>query len=101
MDERWCNVARSLEDGPRPAPVSAFPEDASPYGLRGLAGNVGEFCLNAPESGDAVHRIVRGGDFTDAPPAARLSARTEASLRLVSDTCGFRLAVPIRAAERR
>ncbi len=100
FDERWCNAVRSLEDGPHIAPVSAFPEDESPYGVRGLAGNVGDFCLNDPGPGDPGHRIVRGGDFTGSASSTRLSTRAGVSLRTVADTYGFRLAIPARAEAR-
>ena len=43
------------------APVDAFPEDASPYGVIGMAGNADEWCLDraGPEGEDG--RAIRGG----------------------------------------
>ncbi len=101
FDDRWCNGGRSLADGPRIAPVSAFPEDESPYGVRGLAGNAGDFCLNDPGPEDPGRRVVRGGDFTGSAFSTRLSSRASVSLRTVADTFGFRLAIPVRAEEKR
>ncbi|MCC6741071.1 MAG: SUMF1/EgtB/PvdO family nonheme iron enzyme [Planctomycetia bacterium] len=97
FDERWCNAARSLADGPHVAPVSAFPEDESPYGVHGLAGNAGDFCLNDPGPEDPGRRVVRGGDFTGSAFSTRLSTRAAVSLRTVADTFGFRLVIPVRA----
>jgi serine/threonine-protein kinase len=97
FDERWCNTARSLEDGPHLAGVKLFPEDESPYGARGFAGNAADWCLNDPGPEQPGRRAVRGGDYTDAGAAARLCSRRSESVRAVADTIGFRLVVPLRA----
>jgi serine/threonine-protein kinase len=83
-----------------PHSVFAFPMDESPYGVRGLAGNVRSWCSNAwtrdgedPPEGQApgALREVRGGAFAAAPafcrPAGRLGALSERRL----GTLGIRL----------
>ncbi|MBI2920685.1 MAG: SUMF1/EgtB/PvdO family nonheme iron enzyme [Planctomycetes bacterium] len=99
FDERWCNSRRSLPDGPHLCSVHSFPEDESPYGVRGLAGNAGDYCLNDPGREHPGTRIVRGGGCTEAGFYARLCSRTEMSLRAVADRFGFRLMIPLRAEE--
>ncbi|MEQ1571989.1 MAG: SUMF1/EgtB/PvdO family nonheme iron enzyme, partial [Myxococcota bacterium] len=39
-DPSRCNCRDSHPDGPRPARVDSFPLDVSPYGVRGVTGNV-------------------------------------------------------------
>lgn len=69
---RWHNTAR---DGATTAPVDAYPEGRSPYGIFQMAGNVDEWCadwyqwdvyrryatgdLRPPATGET--RVVRGG----------------------------------------
>lgn len=60
--DRWrpelCQHAASPQRGT--APVDAFPGDASPYGVRGLAGNVWEWTASPYEPGSA-YQVLRGG----------------------------------------
>lgn len=62
-------------DPRRPVPVGSFPEDASPYGVLDLAGNLQEW-VDDPErkhEADPVARrprITRGGNWYDTPPDA-------------------------------
>ena len=55
--------------------VDAFPGDVSPYGVRGLAGNVREWTLSIPGDGTggenpwAMMRVVRGSAFDTAVDA--------------------------------
>ena len=46
FDPTWCCMADSRDGDPRPAARSEFLTDQSPYGARGLAGNVREWCLD-------------------------------------------------------
>jgi len=53
FDPSWCCVLKSHRGRPRPAVVGSFPVDESVYGVRGMAGNVrdwcgGEFLANGP-----------------------------------------------------
>ena len=99
-DPALCH-ARTIERAPRaPVPITAFPSDSSPYGVRGMGGNVRDWCVASVDGGlaapqgpqpDGNERIVRGGSFRQPPEAGRVAARTS----LVADRgypdVGFRL----------
>jgi formylglycine-generating enzyme required for sulfatase activity len=46
LDPSFCCMLRSHLGRPLPALVSDFPFDESPYGVRGLAGNMRDWCLD-------------------------------------------------------
>lgn len=91
----WCNV-RTSRPHPHPAPVDAFPEDESPYGVRGLAGNVREWCSDSfgpPLGGQEVpQRVLKGGAWFFTMGGARLATRYGLGERSRGDTIGVRLA---------
>lgn len=91
----WCNV-RTSTPHPHPAPVDAFPEDESPYGVRGLAGNVREWCrdrFGPPLGGQEVpQRVLKGGAWFFTMGGARLATRYGLGERSRADTIGVRLA---------
>lgn len=78
-----------LDDFSRPAPVTAFPEGVSPYGVHNLAGNVWEWVADwysdatysaasrtdprGPENGTL--RVIRGGAWTSPPEHLRTTYR--------------------------
>ncbi|MBI2919777.1 MAG: SUMF1/EgtB/PvdO family nonheme iron enzyme [Planctomycetes bacterium] len=65
FDYRWANLDGSHPESRRPAAVDAFPGDESPWGARGLAGNVSEFALTAVIDRDPVARLCRGGSWCE------------------------------------
>jgi serine/threonine-protein kinase len=77
-DAALCH-SRTVERTPRgPVSVSAFPTDVSPYGVRGMGGNVRDWCADEIQStreGGSI-RVVRGGSWRLPPEAARVAART-------------------------
>ncbi len=84
--------------------VGLYPMDNSPYGVRDLAGNVWEWCLNKYEhpeqigpdaSGDG--RVLRGGSWIFDPDVARAAVRDRSGPDDRSDGGGFRvvLSAPI------
>ena len=95
LDPTWCCVADSHRDRPAPSPVDAWPEDDSPYGVLGLAGNVRDWCVDAwapegpvmaggrariPMAAEAAEgtsrlRTVRGGCWDGSDQAARGASR--------------------------
>jgi formylglycine-generating enzyme required for sulfatase activity/tRNA A-37 threonylcarbamoyl transferase component Bud32 len=91
FDASWACVGDSHPGEKRWASVHSFPVDASPYGVRGLAGNVRDWCADAwlpdgpPCVGDRVGRPVegpmgawrvrRGGSWGDMPGRARCADR--------------------------
>jgi serine/threonine-protein kinase len=58
FDASWCCMRDSHPGRPEPANVTDFPLDESPYGVRGLAGNVRAWCADGPSPG---RRYDRGG----------------------------------------
>jgi serine/threonine protein kinase/formylglycine-generating enzyme required for sulfatase activity len=96
FDASWCCTRESHPGRPQPVPVSAFPVDESPYGVRGMAGNTRDWCgdIFSPRGprldGDRVvppslprrvdpstgHTgITRGGAWWYSPREARLTYR--------------------------
>ncbi len=47
MEPSITNIIGSRQGPPRPCAVHAIPEDLSPYGVRGLGGNVRDLCCNS------------------------------------------------------
>jgi serine/threonine-protein kinase len=95
LDPAWCCVAESHgEQAPRPAPVGAFLQDVSPYGVRGLGGNVRDWVIDdrAPRVGPVAphHRLVRGGHWMGISQFARCALRYPTPLA-ADDVTGFRL----------
>ena len=102
-------AAESFVSDPGPVPVHAYPHDESPYGVRGLAGQVRDWCINlwrpdgprlvdariqiepaAPE--DPAHRVVRGGAWASPLSYSRSATRFGALPTYRHLTTGFRLA---------
>ena len=84
--------AREGEDGV--LPVAAYPEDCSPYGVRGMVGNVSEWCHM--DDADRPGMVgVRGGNWALTEYACRLSVRRSTHDKYVSDRFGFRLKIPL------
>lgn len=106
VDPSFCH-ARTIEKTPRsPVSIHAFPLDRSPYGVRGVGGNVRDWCadsaspepsirdgraLRLPETPSAVERIVRGGSWRQSPDAARVAARSAIAAAQGHPDVGFRL----------
>jgi formylglycine-generating enzyme required for sulfatase activity len=73
------------------APVNAFPDDRSPFGVIGMAGNVSEWT----DSWDAskTYPVIRGGNYKFGNERAMTtSAIRDAVPQTVSETLGFRTA---------
>jgi formylglycine-generating enzyme required for sulfatase activity len=69
--------------------VDAFPGDASPYGVRGLAGNVWEWTDSPYEPGSA-YRVLRGGAWPHDQRFLTTVFRYYALPGYRSDALGFR-----------
>jgi serine/threonine-protein kinase len=78
LDPTFTNMRDSRSDRPMPAAVDSFPVDESPYGVRGMAGNVRDFCIDVyqadgpqlvdgraqpPALEEGSKRTLRGGAF--------------------------------------
>ncbi|MFZ5476358.1 MAG: SUMF1/EgtB/PvdO family nonheme iron enzyme [Myxococcota bacterium] len=107
LDPTWCNVRESHAGRQLPARVDAHPVDESPYGVRGLAGNVRDRCADLfsrerPDLADGRvlvddptgegSRVLRGGSWGDAAALARSAERTGAPASLRGGRVGFRVA---------
>jgi serine/threonine-protein kinase len=96
LDPSWCCMAASHPGRMLPAEVDTFPADVSPYGVRGMGGNVRDWCLDAfndagqscpdglvphPEPGadDVDLRVLRGGTWDNDAVPVRAASRTRSS----------------------
>lgn len=111
FDASWAALEDSHSAGACVVPVTAFPTDESVYGVRGLAGNVRDWCLDAwhpegpptpddivqtPQVGDADGwRVRRGGSWGDMPGRARVADRDWYHSDYRYDYLGFRLVRPL------
>ncbi|MCE9583951.1 MAG: protein kinase [Planctomycetes bacterium] len=98
FDYSRANANRSHPGGARPARVTEFPGDESPYGVRGQGGNSRNVCLNDPGPDYPGWRLVRGGNWTDTGPRCRATVRLGNSSRSVSEVIGIRPACLVRLA---
>ncbi|MBK7757774.1 MAG: SUMF1/EgtB/PvdO family nonheme iron enzyme [Deltaproteobacteria bacterium] len=115
LDPSFCCMSRSHLGRPLPALVSDFPLDESPYGVRGLAGNMRDWCLDLvnaegqalqepvtdervvipkiPElTPEGVFAVTRGGSWMATERNTRSAARSTIRLGAIADSIGFRLA---------
>ena len=70
-----------------PAVVDSYPVDESPYGVRGMAGNVKDWCLDEIDG----KRVTRGGSWLSSERNIRLATRNSSSPTFRSDSFGIRL----------
>jgi len=101
FDATYCNGNSSHRDGMRPVVVGAFPVDESPYGVRGMAGNAADWCLDSPGADEretlSQHeqwRLMRGAGWASMDAFHRLASRGAYVMTLVLDHLGFRLCLP-------
>ncbi|MCB9792079.1 MAG: SUMF1/EgtB/PvdO family nonheme iron enzyme [Alphaproteobacteria bacterium] len=109
LDPTWARIRGSQRGRPLPGSITDHPEDVSPYGVRGLAGNARDWCLDAfqeeppadrarVEVGstalglDEQPRVLRGGAWFVTADSARAAFRASAQPRFRLDLVGFRLA---------
>ena len=103
----WACMNQSHAERPHRASVHAFPVDDSVYGVRGMGGNVRQWCLNAysrwgpPDEvtrvepgrfgGDETWRITRGGSWTSNAVFCRSAARFVVRPDATASVVGLRL----------
>jgi len=106
FDPSWCAVGSARAMLFSPARVQDYPEDVSPYGVRGMAGNVGDWCadpaLGEPDMAEGSQQLApgadarrmmrygRGGAWCTAPRSARLGFRDHYVVYNRSATLGVR-----------
>jgi formylglycine-generating enzyme required for sulfatase activity len=83
MDAAFAHLRRDDRVPTTPCAVTAFPHDASPYGVLGLGGNTRDWCADA---------AVRGGSWRLPAEAARCAARGTLPPAAGYPDVGFRLA---------
>ncbi|MCC6526407.1 MAG: SUMF1/EgtB/PvdO family nonheme iron enzyme [Polyangiaceae bacterium] len=111
VEPTWACVIGTGADVPRRTRIDAYPTDVSPYGVRGMAGNVHDWCsdewredgpdtpggivrVEAATRGDADLRVARGGSSVTA--AFRLAVRFASRPTDRFTSLGFRLARSVR-----
>jgi serine/threonine-protein kinase len=99
FDNEHCNnFFSSRERSPGVVEVDSFPLDCSPYGVRGMSGNLGDWChFDQPERPDVA--AVRGGNWAISGEACRLAYHRSTSKTYVSDRFGFRLKLDLSGAD--
>jgi serine/threonine-protein kinase len=106
LDPTWARVRASSRTRPLPDVVDSYPVDESPFGVRGMGGNVAEWCLDPwKASGPDVHDeravmppaedlsgpgCVRGGHWLALASGAQVPGRRRAERDQVSRIVGFR-----------
>lgn len=103
----WARVTGSTSETPGRESIHGHSTDESPYGVRGLAGNVRDWCLEEwtpsgpcadgetlvvgePPSGDAA-RVIRGGAWGGTAKDVRAASRFAAAPHARFPVVGFRL----------
>ncbi|MCA9541063.1 MAG: SUMF1/EgtB/PvdO family nonheme iron enzyme [Myxococcales bacterium] len=104
FDPTWCRMAQSDPDAPGVVAIGEPPEDISPYGVRGLAGNVRDLCANGyrfegppadrvrlDDGESGPWRMLRGGAWSTSAAHCRSAGRLVARPSDRFNTMGFRL----------
>ncbi len=115
LDPSWCCMRDSHPDRMLPAVIDSFPVDTSPFGLRGMGGNMRDWCadlfskegpatpgdqVQAPVLGDVtcgVFRVVRGGAWGNLARDSRCAHRSRHGPWHRHPHNGFRVARPAPA----
>jgi serine/threonine-protein kinase len=109
VEPTWACGSGSHPEPQRVMSVAGYRTDVSPYGVRGMAGNVRDWCLErwslegpriegrivqieAPSPDDVADRAVRGGAWVSVGDLSRLSVRYADPPTWRNGVVGFRLA---------
>jgi formylglycine-generating enzyme required for sulfatase activity len=119
LDPTWCRMLETHNDLPTMAPAGTYEVDESVYGVRDMAGNQRDWCLDVPtEQGPLLSeagrvqgyldlffawkvRIARGGNFLDSPLFCWTNHRSSFLEIWRDTTVSFRTARSIAAPEPR
>ena len=111
FDASWCRMRYSRPGRQLPAPVCSHPVDESPYGVRGCAGNMRDWCddvynpggpevvagraslpaASSDERPEWSYRVIRGGSWAVLAEHVRVALRNAAYPAHAQDYVGFRL----------
>jgi serine/threonine-protein kinase len=109
VEPTWACVSGSHRERKRIMPVEDYLTDVSPYGVRGMAGNVRDWCIDrwslegpkmsagvvqveAAMSDDDAYRPIRGGAWISAGDLSRISVRYTERPVSRHGVLGFRVA---------
>ena len=92
FDPTLCRMRESLPDRPRPEPVGTSLPDISPYGVRGLAGGMRDWCGDSTYGGDSSRRPTRGGSWASYARYCHSAYRLGFEPWFVISSVGVRLA---------
>ncbi len=105
FEPAFARVRDSQSDRVMPAVVDSFPVDVSPYGVRGTAGNVEDWCSDGWSPGEqerpprpvlpGMVAIKRGGGYMCGPRAVRTARVAWAYPELRSFEVGMRGVCPV------
>lgn len=90
-----CNNRDGESSKPKLVSVQAFPTDCSPYGVRGLAGGVGDWTAATLHAEKQRERQVRGGSWYVSERQCRLARVVSMAEDKVAPSVGFRLLIPL------
>jgi serine/threonine protein kinase/formylglycine-generating enzyme required for sulfatase activity len=117
FDASWTCTRLGHQGRPRPAVVDSHPVDSSVYGVRGLAGNVLDWCADefrldgSVQDGEVVSwsradpadvatvRVRRGGHWNGTIQGARAATRSRDKPGFRDERLGFRLGRSLRGDE--
>ncbi len=90
FEPTWSCVRGSTKGRTLPARVDdeIYPEDCSIYGVRGLAGNVQDFCI---DPNDPENIVCKGGAWAHHPEFIHMAIERQFSLNIRLEVAGFRL----------
>lgn len=108
LDPTWCHMLESHAQKPGLAVVDSYPVDESPWGVRGMGGNVRQWCLDRfhadgpPVEGaralppvdpgeDTAVRVTRGGDWYGQARLSRSGTRGRDWPQVRVSILGFRV----------
>lgn len=96
FDNEYCNNFYARESGQGITEVDTYPTDCSPYGVRGMVGNVSDWCYldSLDRQGMAA---LRGSNWALTGGTCRLAIRRSTSCAYVSDRFGFRLKLQLES----
>jgi len=116
LDPTFCCTWTSRPGRSLPESVHRYPVDCSPYGVRGMAGNIRDWCAEAwaeqgppvaadgvvgepvqPADDDPAPRVFRGGSWWFVPELARCASRELFHPSFRIGFLGFRLARTLTA----
>lgn len=98
FDPSFACVRASHRGRPLPARVDAFPVDTSVYGVRGMAGNMRDWCLDPfvdpkqPGAAADEQKVLKGGCWYFPESGSHLAARYALDATNRGDTVSFRVA---------